>query len=232
MQSFLFYSSFYAILKAMKRICCLLILLLCFVTLLSAQEHPDALSAYRAGRSLESSGKIDAAYDKFKEASDICLAELQENSRNMESYVVLCWSFFRMGKYQESLDYSKKALKINPNEYRIIENLGETYFYLKNYSESLKCFEEYVDNLPHGDRISSAYFFIGEIYSIGKKPNHADIAYSYAVYKDPGMALWWYRLAAVREEALNHEGAKQAYMRALSLDSSYTAARNALSRLQ
>ena len=231
MQSCLFYSSFYAILNAMKRICCLLILFLCFVTLLSAQEHPDALSAYRTGRSLESSGKIDAAYDKFKEASDICLAELQENSRNMESYVVLCWSFFRMGKYHESLDYSKKALKINPNEYRIIENLGETYFYLKNYSESLKCFEEYVDNLPHGDRISSAYFFIGEIYRIIKKPNHADIAYSYAVREEPDIALWWYKQGLVREETANVAGAKAAYNRALALNPSYTEARNALNRL-
>lgn len=232
MQFGLFSTSFYVILKRMKRIRCLLVLFMCFIPFLSSQEHPDALSAYRAGRSFEFSGRTDAAYDKFKEASEICLAELQDNSRNMESYVVLCWSLFRMGDYQKSLEYSKKALKINPSEYRIIENMGETYFYLKNYSESLKYFEQYVANLPYGDRISSAYFFIGEIYRLGKKPNHADIAYSYAVYKDPGMALWWYRLGVVREEALNHEGAKQAYMRALSLDSSYTAARNALSRLQ
>ena len=202
-----------------------------FLSILNLAFCQDALSMYRNGRSFESAGLIEAANTSYGNAVDTCRAELLLNPRNIESYVVMCWSLYRMGKYSEVVTESANALKINPNEMRIIENLGETYFYLENYSESIRNLEKYVDTMPNGDRAGTAYFFLGEIYRITGKPQHADIAYTHAVKKEPSNALWWYRCGLAREKAGNKESAKTAFQSALKLRPTYTAAQQALNRL-
>ncbi|MCQ2580091.1 MAG: tetratricopeptide repeat protein [Treponemataceae bacterium] len=213
----------------MKKIICFAIMAV--FTLNSFIFSEDALESYRNGRSMEQAGMTDYANSYYNEAVTICKDELSVNDRNIESYVVMCWALFRLKRYNEVVEYSQKALKINPNEYRIIENLGETYFYLDRYSEALRNLEKYVDALPNGDRTSTAYFFMGEIYRIEGKNHHADIAYSHAVKKEPSIALWWYRLGIAREKAGNPEKAKEAYKKALALNPSYKEAEQALSRL-
>lgn len=221
----------------MKKLSCLtlffcLILEVVFTSQVFAQSmKPDALSMYNAARKYETAGLTAEAKTAYGNAVTTCQEELQSTPNNIESYVVLCWSLFRLGRYKESERYSLEALKINSKEYRIMENLGETYFYLKNYTDSLKYLEKYVDGLPNGDRSATAYFFIGEIYRIQAKPNCADISYSMAVHKEPNVALWWYRLGSVRESAGYKTGAKTAYERALKLNPSYKEAQSALSRV-
>lgn len=201
------------------------------LSVLSLGFCQDALSMYRNGRSFESAGLTEAANTSFGNAVDTCRAELALNPRNIESYVVMCWSLYRMGKYTDCVKESLNALKISPNEMRIIENLGETYFYLENYSESIRNLEKYVDSMPNGDRAGTAYFFLGEIYRITGKPNHADIAYTHAVKKEPSNALWWYRCGLAREKAGNKESAKVAFQTAIKLRTNYTEAQQALNRL-
>ena len=213
----------------MKKIFCFVILAVC---VLSSVVFPqDALALYRSGRNLEQAGSIDSANSYYTEAVSVCKNELLENDSNIESYVVMCWALFRLKKYNEVIENSQKALKINPNEYRIIENLGETFFYMDRYAESLRNLERYVDALPNGDRASTAYFFMGEIYRIEGKNHHADIAYSHAIKKEPSIALWWYRLGIAREKAGNSEKAKEAYKKALTLRPSFREAEQALNRL-
>ena len=191
----------------------------------------DALVLYRNGRNMEQAGLMDNANSYYSQSVSVCKNELLLNDKNIESYVVMCWALFRLKRYDEVVANSVKALKINPNEYRIIENLGETYFYLDRYSESLRNLERYVDALPNGDRAATAYFFMGEIYRIEGKNHHADIAYSHAVKKEPSIALWWYRLGIAREKAGNPEKAKEAYKKALALRPSFHEAEQALNRL-
>lgn len=205
---------------------------LCLCATIFAQNKPDALAMYREARNYEASGQTIHADSYYNLAVNICLDELKVNPKNMESYVVLCWSLFRLKKYAESERYSLEALKINEREYRIMENLGETYFYLKRYDDSLRYLERYVDGAPNGDRASTAYFFIGEIYRIKEKFNHADISYSLACRKESSIALWWYRLGTVREKAGYKDGAKTAYQKALSLSkNNYPEAQAGLNRL-
>ena len=96
----------------------------------------DALVLYRNGRNMEQAGLMDNANSYYSQSVSVCKNELLLNDKNIESYVVMCWALFRLKRYDEVVANSVKALKINPNEYRIIENLGETYFYLDRYSES------------------------------------------------------------------------------------------------
>jgi tetratricopeptide (TPR) repeat protein len=201
-------------------------------TALPALSRVDALQDYRVGRDLESRGRMEDARGYYNEAVRICNDELARNAANMDSYTVLTWALQRLGRYAEVIRWGERALGINATDYRIIETMGEAYFYLDNYAESLRSMQRYANALPRGERTSVAYFFIGEIYRLQERYRHADIAYTTAVRLEPGAALWWYRLGSVREAWGDAAPAVEAYERALRLNPSYQEASNALTRLR
>jgi tetratricopeptide (TPR) repeat protein len=131
--------------------------------------------------------------------------------------------------YNEVIRWGTQALRIR-EDFRIIETVGEAYFYIKDYDASLKNMQRYTSRLPDGDRASVAYFFIGEIFRYQKKFRSADIAYTTAVQLEPGMALWWFRLGTVREAAQELPQAAEAFERALKINPSYTEAQEGLQR--
>ena len=196
-----------------------------------AQEKADALKLYRTGRSLDSAGRTEEAKGAYTAAVDVCLTELRQNSRNMESYTVYTWSLFRLHRYRETVAVCNEALKI-ASDVRIIETLGEAYFYLNDYKESLRQMERYIDMAPTGERASVAYFYTGDIYRLTKRYQKADIAYSAAVHLEPSNSLWWYRLGLAREQAGHKESARDAFQRALNIRKDYKEAAEGLARVQ
>ncbi len=195
-----------------------------------AQDKPDALKTYRLGRDLEAMGRTADAGVRYDEAVRVCREEIAQNATNMDSYTVLTWALLRQKKYTEAIDWGLRGLKVNANDYRVIETLGEACFYQDNYRESLRYMQKYVDAAPQGERVSVAYFFIGEIYRLQLRFRRADIAYTTAVKLEPGMTLWWYRLATVRESAGENPSAVSAYEQALRLNPSYKEALQGLER--
>lgn len=199
---------------------------------LFAQDKPDALKSYRIGRDLEAQGRLNDANVRYDEAVQICKQEISENSTNMDSYTVLTWALLRQKKYSEVIEWAQKGLKINPSDYRIIETMGEAYFYLNEYSLCLKYMQKYIDAAPQAERVSVAYFFMGEVYRISQKYNHADIAYSTAVKLEPNLPIWWYRLGSVREALGDYAGSLSAYQQALKLNPSYREASDGAERVK
>lgn len=205
---------------------------LCILGFSYAQDSKaDALKLYRTGRSLDSAGRAEEAKTLYTQAIDICLTELKKNPRNMDSYTVYTWSLFRLHRYRETISICAEALKI-ATDARIIETLGEAYFYVNDYKESLRQMERYIDMVPTGERTSVAYFYTGDIYRLSKRYQKADIAYSAAVYLEPGNSLWWYRLGLAREQAGHKQGAADAFQRALSIRKDYKEAADGLARVQ
>lgn len=176
----------------------------------TAQEYRDALELYRNG--------------SYEEAIQVCLQELEEMPRNMDSYVVLGWSLLKQKKYDQALEYGKKAHSITPSDYRVIEILGEAHFYLGNNLESLKNLEDYTVLAPTGDRIDFVYYLMGEIFVRLGEYNHADIAFSTALYHSPNSANWWARLGYAREMAKDFTWSLDAYNKALKLNASHSEA--------
>jgi tetratricopeptide (TPR) repeat protein len=148
----------------------------------------------------------------------------------MDSYTVLTWSLLRLRRYAEVITWGDRALQINPSDYRIVETLGEAYFYLNDYEHSLIMMQRYAASMPRGDRASTAYFFMGEIYRNQQKYLHADIAYTTAVTLEGSVFLWWYRLGTVREAAGEYASAIAAYEKVLGLNPNYREASEALER--
>lgn len=183
------------------------IILLCLLGPgLAAQERPDALAMYRQG--------------EYEKAVSVCLNEIEISPRNMNSYTVLGWSLIALNRYEDALNYANQALEISRYDHRIVEIVGEANFYLGNNLEALKYFEEYTVLAPTGDRIGSVYFFMGEIFIRIGEYNHADIAFSTAVYHRPNIARWWARLGYAREMAEDYVFSLEAYDQALKLNPS------------
>ncbi len=215
----------------MKRSILAIVIFSLIAQTLVAQDKPDALKLYRSGRDLEIAGRTEDAKAAYGQAIEVCKQELADNPKNIEAYTIYGWSLIRTARYQEAVAVCTEALKVS-QDVRVIETLGEGHFYLSNYKESLKYMESYIDAAPRGERISTAYFFVGEIYRLSKRFNHADIAYSAACQLEPSISLWWYRLGGARESLGDKKGAQEAYQRAIKLRPDYKEAADGLSRVR
>ncbi|PIE99059.1 MAG: hypothetical protein CR988_00645 [Treponema sp.] len=207
-----------------------MILVFCCFSVVFAQNKPDALSHYLKGRKMDTVNRKAEAKEEYNKAVEICSEELRQNPNNLDSYAVYTWSLFRLHKYNETIAICNKALQIKEDP-RIIETLGEAYFYVNNMNESLRQMQKYISLNPRTDRASVAYFFQGEIYRIRKQFAKADIAYTAAVSLEPNLPLWWFKLGSVREAENYKTGAIEAYSRALKLSPNYTEAKKGLERL-
>jgi tetratricopeptide (TPR) repeat protein len=219
----------------MKRVVFLLIAVFVLPGLPLAAQNAGVASAlqnYRTGRELESMGRASEAESYYSEAVRICQNEFSRNEATRETYTVITWALRRQNRYADVITWGERGLRQYADEFRIVETMGEAYFYLGNYSRSLAFMQRYTGALPQGERAGIAYFFIGEIHRLTQKYRHADIAYTTAVLLDPGNALWWYRLATVREYASDSAAATEAYQRALRLNPNYREANEGLARVQ
>ena len=196
----------------------------------SAQNDQDALWNYRTGRDLESRNRLSEAQVHYTETIRICYDEIVRDVANSDTYTAMTWALQRQQRYQEVISWGERGLLLHADEYRILETMGEAYFYLDNFDESLRFMQRYTNSVPQGERSSVAYFFIGEIYRYKGLFHHADIAYSTAVRLEPYAALWWYRLGTVREAARDFLQAANAYEQALRLNPDYQEANAGLER--
>jgi tetratricopeptide (TPR) repeat protein len=209
---------------------CLVIVFLLFPFPAFAQNNRDALWNYRTGRDLEGRNRASEADFFYNEAVRICNEEISRNAANKDTYTTLTWTLQRQRKYADVITWGERGLRLYADEYRIVETMGEAYFYLDNHDESLRFMQRYTNSDPLGERISVAYFFIGEIYRYKGYFRHADIAYTTAVRLEGGVALWWYRLGSVREAVGDYSQAVTAYERALRLNPDYVEANAGLAR--
>ena len=207
---------------------CLTLLLLSLPAF--TQTSRDAIWNYHTGRDLESRNRLSEADIYYNEAVRIASDEISRNAANRESYTALTWALQRQRKYADVITWGERGLRLYADEYRIVETMGEAYFYLNDHDESLRFMQRYTNSVPQGERTSVAYFFIGEIFRYKGYYRHADIAYTTAVRLEPGIALWWYRLGLVREAAKEFPQAAVAYERALLLNPDYPEAGAGLAR--
>jgi tetratricopeptide (TPR) repeat protein len=199
----------------------------------AAGEAPlSAVQNYRIGRDLEAGGRMAEAERYYNETIRICRDEVERNAANRDTYTAITWALQRQKNYAEVISWGAEGLRLFADEYRILETMGEAYFYLDDYDRSLDCMRRYTDAVPRGERSSVAYFFAAEIFRLRRQYFRADIAYTTALRLDPGLALWWYRLATVQEALGNYAASAESYGRALRLTPNYPEASAGLARVQ
>ncbi len=197
----------------------ILFFMLSFSLVAQQEQKKDALKLYNSGN--------------YSESISVCRAEIEENNKNLDSYVVLCWALVKNGQYREAEYWGTEARKISRYDHRIIEILGEAKYYLGNNDAALPLFQEYVSLVSPGigSRYAASYYFMGEIFIREARYNHADIALTTAVTYDNMNDVWWTRLGYAREMSRNYEGAEEAYNHALHLNPSQNDAINGVERV-
>lgn len=157
----------------------------------------------------------------YAESIAVCEQELVQNPNRVESYVVMCWALVRNKQYLEAEQRALQGLKVSQYDLRLTEILGEARYFLGKNNGAMEQFQKYVANAPESSsRVGTAYYYMGEIYIRQARYQHADIAISAAVRKEPLIANWWVRLGYAREMAKNYYEAANAYDEALRLNSS------------
>jgi tetratricopeptide (TPR) repeat protein len=195
-----------------------LFLLIIPVFPLIAQIPRDALVEYRNGN--------------FNAAVEICKEEIVLDPARLDSYIVLCWSLLRLGRYNEAAPYAEKAGSLSRYDVRLLEIEGEIDYFRGRNAAALAYFQEYINLAPEGASIDIVYYFTGEIYIRLGRYRHADIALSTALHYMPGNVQWWMRLAYAREMSGEKREAEQAYRKALELDRNLADARRGLDRIR
>lgn len=192
----------------MKKSFIFLLILLSFTNVYSqTAAKQDALVLYNNG--------------KLREAIKVCEDELLENPNRVDSYVVMCWALVKNKQYAEAEQRATEGLVVSPYDLRLIEVLGEAKYYLGKNSGAMEQFQRYVANASDNSaRIGTAYYFMGEIFIKQARFQHADIALSSAVKKEPLIDKWWVRLGYAREQAGNYLESVNAYDEALRLNPS------------
>jgi len=205
----------------------------------------DAMVLYNMGRNLERNGRVEEAYVQYNNAIEQCFREIESNApdnKKMDAYSIASWCLINLKRYNDVLKYSKDAFKISNDDHRIIEVVGEAYFYLGKNQEALKLFQKYV-NIQGIYRLGIAYFFIGEIYEKMGKYNKAEMAYLVAVrntdFRDnPKIALWWYKLASTKERLMDRTVAQErknvtdAYWQVLRFSPKYPGVQEKIKEIQ
>ncbi len=169
----------------------------------SAQTKPDALVLYRQGR--------------YSESIDVCLAEIEENARNLDSYVVLCWSLVKAERYEEAETWAARGRGVSRYDPRLLEIAGEALYYQGKNERALELFQEYIAYAAAGARMTDVYDFMGSIFLRMGKYRHADIAFSTALQYDSLSPERWVQTGYAREMAGEFRYSLDAYDRALSL---------------
>ena len=188
------------------------------VSISVAQDKPDALELYRQGR--------------YDEAVEVCLQELQELPRNMDSYTVMGWSLIAATRYEDALAQSQAALALAPYDHRIIGIAGESLYFLGKNSEALRYFELYASIAPTGVRIANVYYYMGEVFVRLGQYNNADISFSTALHFDDKHAEWWSRMGYAREMRQDFQWSKEAYENALKLNPNLVEAQKGLESIK
>ncbi|MFZ2635877.1 MAG: tetratricopeptide repeat protein [Rectinemataceae bacterium] len=190
----------------------------------AANPYRDALALYQRGRDLEYAGKPAEAKAKYSASLALTEKTLIATPKDMELLVLKCWNLFRLGKHQDVLVTGQAALR-NGYDYRIVETMGESSYHLGKNEDALRYFARYAETAPAADeRMSTAYFYMGETYLRMKQYEHADIAYATAVYLQPGLPRWWYRFGSALEALGNYKRAWEAYGKALAINPKYAEA--------
>jgi tetratricopeptide (TPR) repeat protein len=84
--------------------------------------------------------------------------------------------FLKKGDYRSAISYYKKAIKIQPDIYSAIGNLGIAYMQLKNYDKAIHKFEYLLQN--DTNNIHTNYYNLAELY---KQKGDIETAISYYI---------------------------------------------------
>ena len=168
--------------------------------------------------------------DDYQRAIQIAQNELITNPNNFDAQLVLSWGLLATGQNQRALSVASDAYERAPDDARLAAVIGESYYHLGRYLESLSFLERYISLISDGIALGRVHSFMGEIFIQFGEYNNASVALAAAVERDPSVSLWWQRLGFVYEQLSQKSDARTAYQRALELNPNAQGVQESLDR--
>jgi tetratricopeptide (TPR) repeat protein len=121
----------------------------------------------------------------------------------------------------ESLEYSKKAIELNPKVSEYYRVRGASYYHLKNYDSALI---NYNDAIKIDSTNSSAWMGVGIVLENTEKYDLAEFNYLKALDYDKNSTVIYFNLGLLYEKSDKPSFAMKSYDKVIELDSNYASA--------
>lgn len=137
------------------------------------------------------------------------------NEEDAEVVFLLASCYVNLGKYQEAMEYFKKAHKLDSADQNIIIEMAYCFFNLEDYAEAVTYFKRAIDIAPdEGDY----YYHLGSCYEKIEQIEEAKKMYKKAIDLSPRDGTYYQALGFVYENSGNHNDAIVCFKKAMDLD--------------
>ncbi|NIZ46633.1 hypothetical protein PVA44_04940 [Entomospira nematocerorum] len=221
------------------RIVLILLILLSQLHIIVAQTQQDR-AIRQASIALKERRYEDAI--RLIDESQIIAEKLKYPTVYFEGMITKIRALVELGRYEEALSSAVEIETGAKKDSRLMQLLGEIYFYMGEGIRALPYFADYIAYNPTGDAVGRTYYQMAEVYLLQGRYYQAEIALTTAVYHNPSADRWWFRLGYTREQVstlvsgserifmLN--SAKTAYERAVQINPSNNEAKEKIAVLK
>jgi len=124
-----------------------------------------------------------------------------------------------------AIDFYNKILKVEPNYFTALNNLGVIFQNTNEYQKAINCYEKVIEVNPN---FCNAYFNLGVIFYTLKDHQKAKNYYEKAIEIDPNHSGAYNNLGIIFYISGDIQKAKDCYEKAIEINSSYADAHNNL----
>ena len=122
---------------------------------------------------------------------------------------------YQNNNLQDAQNYYQKVLKIEPNHFPALNNLGNVFKKLKDYQKAKDCYEKAIEINPNH---ISAHFNLGNVFRLLTKDQKAIDCYEKAIEIDPNYIDAHNNLGVIFNKLGEYQKAKDCYEKAIKLD--------------
>jgi tetratricopeptide (TPR) repeat protein len=160
----------------------------------------------------EAKGELEKAVGEYTKALSFNPSDLETGIHFVEILIFL-------KRYDEALRVAEKTMEISPNDYRLLYQIGNIYYFKKDIEKSATYMARVIDLKPD---FAGAHYFLGLIYMERGILNKAEEELYYAVKYEDKNPLYLYTLSKVLFLEKKAFDALEKVDRALQFSPSYT----------
>lgn len=129
---------------------------------------------YEIAKIFESKNPTGKDFTLIEEAVEMYLQIIEKDPQYFEAYLSVSICYAKKGEWEDSVEFCKKALKINPDSYEANNQMGLVYYCCDEIKKAIIYFETALKLLPEGD--SKVYSNLAYAYEkIGQNDKAIDI---------------------------------------------------------
>lgn len=141
-------------------------------------------------------------------------AVLDKIPDDIESLLILAEISFKDKKYEKTIEFCNKVIKLKPNFYDVLLNMGIAYNEWGKHEKAIECFEKILKIKPDDYR---TLHVMGSTYRDAKNFDKALEYYDKALEINPGDYDLIYNMGSIYENLKDYDKAIEYYKRALSI---------------